>query len=636
MHKGKGLVMEVLSVTGLTKYWGADLLFKDVTFRVNAGEKVTLVGSNGTGKTTLLKILMGRMEYDEGTINLRPGARVGYLRQDHEFAPGVTLLDEAESVFAHVRDWERHLRSLEAQMAQASGSALEAIMEKYARATAKYEAMDGYSINAQVKRVLFGLGFSENDLPIPAESLSGGQKVRLGLAKLLLEAPELMLLDEPTNHLDLSAVEWLEAYLAGMDSAAIIVSHDRFFLDRIGKRTLELEHNRAEIYSGNYTFAMAEKEQRQTGALDAYKRQQQEIKKLRDFYEKWRSTPRRKAQAMSRKKKLDKMELLDRPITKHRTLKINFKMQETSWTEVLTTENLGFSYGDKVVFADANLKVEKGERVALLGPNGAGKTTFLKTIKGLLEPTNGIYHWGNRVKIGYFSQELEGLDESRTCLEEILELPGFTRSAAYTLLGQFLFSGEDAHKEIRHCSGGERNRLILAKLMVAGANVLLLDEPTNHLDLESKTALEKALEAYQGTVIFVSHDRYFVDQIATKVWEFRSGRVTEYAGNYSAYRAEKEKLAELAQAQAEMQQSNRKSRQTTGSKANEAQKQAEKELRRVEEEIERLEEEKSSLELSLSDPRIYKTPEGGQMAAEYNALLDNLAKLYAQWEEISE
>ncbi len=627
--------MELLTVSDLTKYFGADLLFADVSFRVTPREKITLVGGNGSGKTTLLRILLGQIDYDAGSIEVHPSCRLGYLSQDQHFAPDKTLYEEAESVFAHVQEWEQYLHSLEEQMSSADGEELQVVMDKYARATAKFELMDGYNLTALVKRVLFGLGFSESDLTIPAERLSGGQKVRLALAKLLLEAPDVLLLDEPTNHLDLAAVEWLEGYLAALDSAVIVVSHDRFFLDRLGTRTIELENQRAIDYPGNYSFAMAEKERRQAGEMDAYLRQQAEIKKLRAFYEKWRSTPTKKGQAMSRKKKLDKMEILRRPKTTSRTLKFSFQIAEASWKEVLVTEDLGLSFGDKNIFSGANLRVEKGERIALLGPNGAGKTTFLKTINGMLEPTAGRFRWGNRVKIGYFSQQLSGLAEDRTCLEEILQLPGFTRNDAHTLLGQFLFSGDDALKQIKNCSGGERNRLILAKLMVAGANVLLLDEPTNHLDLAAKAALERALTAYQGTVLFVSHDRHFVDQIATKIWEFNDGRVTEFEGNYSAYRAEKERLAALERL-AEEESNTIKARQRINPQSSSSRKKTQAQLQQIEAEIEALEVRQIELEETLADPEIYKTADGAQIVAEYNDLLAKLQELYAQWEQTAE
>ncbi|HHW15215.1 MAG TPA: ABC-F family ATP-binding cassette domain-containing protein, partial [Firmicutes bacterium] len=539
--------MAVLQMAGLAKYWGAETLFKDVDLLVNEGEKVALVGRNGTGKTTLLRLVLGRVEPDAGTVTLSAGCRVGYLSQDPEFMTGRTVLTEAQSVFAQLERWAEELRALERQMgASRDETQLQMLMERYAQLLARYEEAGAYSVTARVKAVLFGLGFAEGDLDKPVEALSGGQKVRLGLARLLLEEPDLLLLDEPTNHLDLAATEWLEGQLKTLKSAALLVSHDRYFLDRVATKTFELENQTGVFYAGNFSFSREEKRRRLEQAIEAYERNQAERARLREFYEKWRSTPTRKSQALSRKRQLDKMEVLERPVSHRKDMKLDFRVGRGSGNDVLAVEGLRLAYGDHVVLSGLTLRVAKGDRVALVGPNGAGKTTLLKALAGRLAPAGGHLRWGANVELGYFSQDLEGLDPTRTCLEEMLAIPGFTRYDAHALLGRFLFSGEDALKLIGRCSGGERNRLVLAKLTVSGANVLLLDEPTNHLDLESKAVLEEALVEYPGTVLFVSHDRYFVDRVATKVWEVSSGGVTEYAGNYSAYKAEKERRAALA------------------------------------------------------------------------------------------
>ncbi|MBP2017234.1 ATP-binding cassette subfamily F protein 3 [Symbiobacterium terraclitae] len=648
--------MAILTVQGLSKYWGIDLLFKDVSFLLNEGEKMALVGRNGSGKTTLLKILMGRMEYDSGQIIVPSGTRIGYLSQDPEFTPGRTVFEEARSVLGHLEKWERDLRRLEACMGEAeSEEALQAIMDEYTRVTALYEGAGAYDAPARVRAVLFGLGFDEGDLEKPVEVLSGGQKVRLGLAKLLLEEPDLMLLDEPTNHLDLQAVEWLEGHFRQMKSAAILVSHDRYFLDRVISRTLELASNTSDMYHGNYSYYLEEKKRRQEALLSAYERQQQEAERLRTFYEKWRSNANRKGQAMSRKRQLEKMELMERPQVRQRTMKLTFDVDYESGDDVLKVEGLAKSFGDRTVFRNVDLALHKGDRVALVGPNGSGKTTFLKIIHGLLQPSAGSYRWGVGVQRGYFSQDLDALDYSRTCLEEIMELPGFTRFDAHSLLGQFLFSGEDAHKRIADCSGGERNRLILAKLMVSGANVLLLDEPTNHLDLESKQVLEEALRAYPGTLIFVSHDRFFVDQVATHIWEFGLPEgVGVYEGNYTAYREEKERLALLAAQAAEAAgrtgqgmagaaekgrpdpaPARTDARQQAGRSRKEERKAMEA-ARRLEASIHRLEERKAELEARMADPDIYRTAAGREAVAEYNAVQAELERLYVEWEALAE
>lgn len=649
--------MAILTVQGLAKYWGVDLLFKDISFLLNEGEKMALVGPNGSGKTTLLRILLGRMEYDEGQIIMPAGTRIGYLSQDPDLTPGRTVFQEARSVFSHLAKWERDLRALEARMGEAeSAEALQAIMDEYTRVTALYEAAGAYDAPARVRAVLFGLGFTEADLEKPVEVLSGGQKVRLGLAKILLEEPDLMLLDEPTNHLDLQAVEWLEGYFRQMKSAAILVSHDRYFLDRVIGRVLELDNHTCDMYYGNYSYYLEEKKRRQEALLSEYERQQREIERLRTFYEKWRSNARRKGQAMARKRQLEKMEVMERPQVRRRTMKLSFDVDYESGDDVLQVEGLAKSFGDRTLFRNVDLTLHKGDRVALVGPNGSGKTTFLKIIHGLLEPSAGAYRWGVGVQRGYFSQDLDDLDPDRTCLEEIMELPGFTKFDAHSLLGQFLFSGEDAYKRIGDCSGGERNRLILAKLMVSGANVLLLDEPTNHLDLESKQVLEDALRAFPGTILFVSHDRFFVDRIATHVWEFGNpDGIAVYEGNYTAYREEKERLAALAAQAAEAAQAAASGRATAGQAAGRAgggaqapaggrpaarsrkeERKAAEAVRRLEAAIQALEERKAELEQRMADPDIYKSATGREAVAEYQAVQAELERLYVEWEELAE
>ncbi len=642
--------MAILTVQGLSKYWGVELLFKDISFLLNEGEKMALVGRNGTGKTTLLRILMGRLEYDDGRIIIPSGTRIGYLSQDPDLTPGRTVLAEAKAVFSHLAKWERSLRELEARMGQAeSEEALQAIMDEYTRVTALYEAAGAYDAPARARAVLFGLGFTEEDMEKPVDVLSGGQKVRLGLAKILLSEPDLMLLDEPTNHLDLQAVEWLEGYFRQVKSAAILVSHDRYFLDRVISRTLELDHQTCDIYHGNYSYYLEEKKRREEALLSEYERQQREAERLRVFYEKWRSNARRKGQAMARKRQLEKMELMERPQVRKRTMRLAFDIDYESGDDVLKVEGLTKSFGERTLFRDADLTVQKGDRVALVGPNGSGKTTFLKIIHGLLEPTAGSYRWGVGVQRGYFSQDLDDLDPNRTCLEEIMELPGFTKFDAHSLLGQFLFSGDDALKRIGDCSGGERNRLILAKLMVSGANVLLLDEPTNHLDLESKQVLEEALRAYPGTIIFVSHDRFFVDRIATHVWEFGHAEgINVYEGNYTAYREEKERLAMLAaqvaadEAEAGGADSGRRGgaqeagARRAGARSRKEERKAAEAARRLEAAIQELEARKAELEERMADPDIYKSATGRETVAEYNAVQAELERLYVEWEEVAE
>lgn len=622
--------MALLAVAGLNKYWGADLLFENITFSLNKGEKMALVGRNGSGKTTLLKILRGQEDYDTGELSIAANTRIGYLRQDHTpmLTSKRTLLEEAKSVFSYIEAWEQTLRDLEKQMSSAQEENLKTLMDKYAQITAQYEAAGGYSILAKVRGVLFGMGFCEAELDKSVQSLSGGEKMRLAMAKLILEEPEVMLLDEPTNHLDLPTTEWLENHLATSNSSLIIVSHDRYFLDKVTNLTLELENNHSDIYKGNYSFYLKEKKLRQEAALTAYERQEAKRVKLQTFYEKWRATPSRKNQAMSRKKALDRMELMDKPVVHQASMGLNFSIQQHSGKNVLSLENLSMSFPDKTLFANVNLNVRRGERIALVGPNGAGKTTLLKIIQGLVTPASGTVTWGSGVSVGYFSQALENLNYQNTCLQEMMELPGFTKFDAHALLGRFLFSGDDAHKLISQCSGGERNRLILAKLMVREDNVLLLDEPTNHLDLDSKGILEEALADYPGTMILVSHDRFFVNQMATCIWEIAAGTIVQFQGNYAAYKEEKLRQETLAEEALRVEKKPQKKRSPKEERKQEALQ------NQLEEEIEGLEERKAQLELALGDPEIYKTEEGRQIVAQYEAVNIELTELYHKWEEL--
>lgn len=630
--------MSILTVKGLAKYWGAELLFCDVDFALNPSEKLALMGRNGSGKTTLLQMLLGKEEYDAGTITLAGRTRVAYLSQDPCFADGSTVLAEAQSALTQLQSLENELRNLEAQMAQKSGEAVDALVSRYGEVAARFESQGGYEARAKVMTVLFGLGFSPAELEKPAHLLSGGQKVRLGLAKVLLEAPDLLLLDEPTNHLDLAATEWLESYLKEMKSAAILVSHDRYFLDRVISRVYELEHHTGVDYAGNYSYYVEEKQRRLEAQQELYERQQAEYAKLEAFYLKWRLTPSRKNQAMSRKKQLEKMDLMERPKTHQRGMKLRWQGTTRTGDDVLQVVNLAKRFEAETLFAGVDLRLYAGDKVALVGPNGVGKSTLLKVVHELLPPSEGTFRWGVGVKRGYFSQDLDNLNHSRTCLEEMLELPGFNNYDARSLLGRFLFSGDAVHKSVGTCSGGERNRLILAKLVVSGANVLILDEPTNHLDLEAKGVLQDALQAFAGTILFVSHDRYFIDQVATKVLEFADRRVTEYEGNYTAYKDEKARreafrlAAQAAQAKVAVEKAQVKV--TEQAKVSRQEKRLAQEVAAIEEKIAALETHKAQLEERLSLDSSYKGDGGRELVAEYNRVKTELEHLYREWEAI--
>jgi len=629
--------MSIITVKGLSKYWGAELLFQGVEFMLNPGEKMALLGRNGTGKTTLMQILLGKMEHDDGMVVKAGGLRLAYLSQDPELVPENTVLIEAQRALTHISELERKLRACEREMAEAGGR-LATLMEQYGDLTAQYEAAGGYDARTRVLTVLNGLGFTGQDLDKPVAILSGGQKVRLGLAKVLLSEPDLMLLDEPTNHLDLEATEWLENYFQNMRAAAILVSHDRYFLDKVISKVYELDQRTGEIYHGNYSFYVDEKKRRAEAAMLAFERQQEEYRKLEAFYLKWRLTPSRKDQAMSRKKKLDKMELMDRPRNNQKSVNMRWQNARETGEDVLEVRVLSKQYGDKTLFSGVSLYAYKGDKIALVGPNGVGKTTLLKIIHELLTPTVGTFRWGKGVKRGYFSQDLDDLDPSRTCFEEMLAIEGFDNFMARSLLGRFLFSGQDAEKRIATCSGGERNRLILAKLVVSGANVLLLDEPTNHLDIAAKEVLQEALEAFAGTIVLISHDRYFVDRVANKVWEFSSEGVTPYEGNYSDYKAEKARREALKAAE-QVEQTKSVAERIRGQKSSELRQRQEerqraKAIAELENKITALEQEKAALEQQLATEQTYRDDGGRELVSRYRSLLEELTRQYLIWDHL--
>ncbi len=630
--------MAILTLQDVGKYVGHEQLFSGVSFLINEGERMALVGPNGAGKTTLLKGIAGLTELEEGRVSVAPGARVAYLSQDPDLVPERTVLEEAESAFGHLKRWEVQLRSLEEKMGStAPGPALDELMADYGRLSVRYEVAGGYEAGTRVRAVLFGLGFQEEQLSLPTRVLSGGQKVRVGLAKLLLSAPDLMMLDEPTNHLDLAAVEWLEGYLKQVRASALVVSHDRYFLDHVVGRVLELERGAVHMYHGNYSHYLTAREQRLHQQAEEWGRLQDEAEKLRSYIRKY-GAGNRATQAHDRERKLERLESrmqgADRPVQRQ-NMKLHLAQDIQSGEDVLKLDGLTKAYGDRLLFTGVNLEVVRGERVALLGANGVGKTTLLRTIHGEVSPTAGSYWWGVGVQRAYFSQELNQLDGRGTVLDELLGLPGMTIFAARSLLARFLFRGDDmVNRPVAALSGGERNRLTLCKLVLSGANVLLLDEPTNHLDLESKQVLEEALLSFPGTLFFVSHDRYFVDQVATKVWEVDQGKIAVYPGGYSDYRQAREQAQVAVEAARPTETAApRMAPQRAEERARgKEQRKVQAELRRLEDTITRLEERKRDLEQVLADPETYRGPRGRELTAEYQAVERELERLYVEWE----
>jgi ATP-binding cassette subfamily F protein 3 len=541
-------VMSLALITDLAKYYGADLIFAGVSFRVEADDRIGLVGPNGAGKTTLLKLLVRQLEPDEGTVSYASGTRVGYLPQIADFHPARSLYDEMLAVFDEVRGWEEELATLAARMGDtelmASPDAYAALLDHYAEVQARFEHAGGYTVDQRVRQVLDGLGFSREQQAAPAAHLSGGQQTRAALGKLLLQDPDVLLLDEPTNHLDLAALEWLEEYLNGWKGAVIVVSHDRYFLDRVTTRTLEVAYAQAHDYPGNYSKYVELRGDRVARWWKEYEEQREYIARTEDFIRRYKAGQRSR-EARGRQTLLDRLPRIQRPPA---DAALKFKLGATiqSGQVVLSTEKLVIGYeagrgggdqqsaGLRVRVADGEIR--RGDRVGLLGPNGAGKTTLLRSLVGQLQPLEGRAMLGHNVQIGYYAQTHENLNLRATVLDEVRRASQLSEEGARSFLGRFLFSGEDVFKPVGSLSGGERSRVALAKLTVQRANFLVLHEPTNHLDHLARQVLEEILVDYDGTILFVSHDRYFMDALATKLWVLADGAVTMHVGNYTAFR----------------------------------------------------------------------------------------------------
>ncbi|MFI5272359.1 MAG: ABC-F family ATP-binding cassette domain-containing protein [Ktedonobacterales bacterium] len=546
--------MSLAVINNLTKSYGAELIFSGVSFRVEPRERIGLVGPNGAGKTTLLRLLTGELRPDGGAVAVEHGVRVGYLPQIADFHPERTLYQEMLSVFAEVQHWERELHTLAARLGDAAlmadGDAYNAALERYAELQERIEHADAYSIDARIRKVLDGLGFAREQQQQPSIHLSGGQQTRAALGKLLLQEPDLLLLDEPTNHLDLAALEWLEGYLTGWRGAVVVVSHDRYFLDRVTTRTIEINYQRAFEFPGNYSKYNGLRAEYMARWAKEYEAQQEMIARTEEFIRRYKAGQRAK-EARGRQTRLDRLERVERPPEDD---ELHFKMSVLveSGATVLTSEKLvaGYTDGAGLRVRVPDLQVRRGDRIGFIGPNGGGKTTLLRTLIGELQPLEGRAPLGHNVQIGYYAQTHDTLDPHAAVLDEIRRASHLSEEGARTFLGRFLFTGDDVFKPVAALSGGERARVALAKLTLQGANFLILDEPTNHLDLPARQVLEAILASYDGTLIFVSHDRYFVDALATKLWVLDDGAITTYDGNYSGYRSRSAQLASAAQAQA--------------------------------------------------------------------------------------
>jgi ATP-binding cassette subfamily F protein 3 len=528
----------MLRLERISKIYPTGEVLKDVTWEVKTGDRIGLVGVNGAGKSTQLKIIMGEVEPTAGEIIRPTSLHIGYLTQEFEVDPRRTVREEFWTVFKEANQVHHQLIEIPQQMEKADPEELDRLIHQLDRLQRQFEALDGYGLEARIEKILPEMGFTIDDGDRLVSSFSGGWQMRMSLGKILLQTPDILLLDEPTNHLDLETIEWLEKFLKDLTTPMVIVSHDREFLDRLCTKIVETERGVSTTYLGNYSAYLQQKYEQQSAQLSAYERQQKELEKQQVFVDRFRASATRSTQAKSREKQLEKVEKIEAPIADVRTLKFQFPPAVRSGREVVTIKNLVHIYDDKILFLGANLEIERGDRVAFLGPNGAGKSTLLRLIVGLEAPTEGSIKIGKHNVIpSYFEQnQAEALDLTKTVLNTIHdEVPDWKDVEVRSLLGRFLFSGETVLKKVESLSGGEKARLALAKMLLAPANLLILDEPTNHLDIPAKEMLESALKVYEGTVLIVSHDRYFISQVANKIVEIRDGELIVYAGDYHYY-----------------------------------------------------------------------------------------------------
>ncbi|RZT02218.1 ABC-F family ATP-binding cassette domain-containing protein [Cuneatibacter caecimuris] len=637
----------ILACNGICKAFADEVVLENASFHIEEREKAAIVGVNGAGKSTLLKIIVGQLAPDSGQVTLARGASLGYLAQHQDLDTDHTVYEALLSVKRGLLELEDSLRGLEQSMKHVSGSELEEQMELYARLSHEFELQNGYALRSELTGVLKGLGFAETDFERPVSQLSGGQKTRVSLGKLLLSKPDVILLDEPTNHLDLNSIAWLETFLQNYPGSVVVVAHDRYFLDRVVTKVIEIDRHQTAVFSGNYSAYAEKKAQRMAALEQQYLNQQREIKHQEAVIEKLRSFNREKSikRAESREKMLAKIQVMDKPRTDDAVMHIQLEPSVTSGNDVLTIRGLSKSFGSLRLFSDVDAEVKRGERVAVIGSNGTGKTTLLKIINGLVPPDTGSLTLGSKVHVGYYDQEHQVLHMEKTLFEELSDAyPQMTNTEIRNILAAFLFTGDDVFKRISDLSGGERGRVSLAKLMLSEANFLILDEPTNHLDLMSKEILEQALNRYTGTVLYVSHDRYFINKTATRILELTGGTFINYIGNYDYYLEKKDILtrAALGSRQSENYQPTDHSASGVSDWKQQKEEQArlrkrQNDLRRTEEAILRLEERDGEIDDALTKEEVYSDPAKlMELNQEKTELQSQLSRLYEQWEALVE
>ena len=636
----------ILACQNINKAFGTDVILKNASFHIEDREKAAVVGINGAGKSTLLKIIIGEMEADSGEVILSKGRTIGYLAQHQDLNSDHTIYQELLTVKQEVIDLEARIRDIEARMKELSGENLDTALEQYTRMNHEFELKNGYAYKSEVVGVLKGLGFEEEEFDKHVNKLSGGQKTRVSLGKLLLSHPDLIMLDEPTNHLDMNSIAWLETFLLNYDGAVLVVVHDRYFLNRIATKIIEIDAGEVTTFQGNYSDYAAKKSQLREARMHAWLNQQREIKHQEEVIQKLKSFNREKSikRAESREKMLDKMEVLEKPSEIRSEMHITLEPKVISGNDVLTVEGLAKSFGTQTLFTDLNFEVKRGERVALIGNNGTGKTTILKILNGLLPADSGSFTLGSKVHIGYYDQEHHVLHPEKTLFEEISDAyPDLDNTTIRSTLAAFLFTGDDVFKRISELSGGERGRVSLAKLMLSEANFLILDEPTNHLDIVSKEILEQALNCYTGTVLYVSHDRYFINTTATRILDLTGGQLVNYIGNYDYYLEKHEILtpkavpAEAAETKAAEPESAGKLDWKQQKEEQARQRKRENDFKKTEAEIFELETRDGEIDQLLTQESVYtNVAECMKLHKEKEAIAARLEILYEQWEALAQ
>lgn len=634
----------ILSCNHISKSYGVETILNDCSFFINDNEKAAIVGNNGAGKSTIMKIIMGELSPDDGNVIIGKDKTIGYLAQYQDLGSDTTIYEEVKSVKQNLIDMEQKLLEYEKEMAKVSGDELSKLIETYTNLEHRFQLLNGYSYKSEIEGVIKGLGFTEDDFNKSVGNLSGGQKTRVALCKLLLEKPDIIMLDEPTNHLDLNSIKWLETYLLNYNGAVLIIAHDRYFLDKIVSKVIEIENHKAHVYIGNYSDFAVKKQELRVATMNAYLKQQSEIKHQEEVIAKLRSYKQEKfyKRAESREKQLEKMDLIEKPEELKNNMTIKLEPDIVSGNDVLSVDNLEKSY-NTLLFKNISFEIKRGEHVAIIGDNGTGKTTILKIINGLVDADSGMIKLGTNVHIGYYDQEQHNLTDENTLFEEIANsYPNMTNTKIRNTLAAFMFTGEDVFKRVSDLSGGEKGRLSLAKLMLSEANLIILDEPTNHLDMASKEILENAINNYTGTVLYVSHDRYFINQTASRILELTNTKLINYLGNYDYYEEKKE---ELTATFAPKEEKSKAEKTTSSNKQDYLERKAEaarirklkNDISKVEEKIKKYEDRLNELDEMVADPSVStNSAKLNEIGKEQNEISDKLDKLMEEWEILSD